>query len=495
MSVVASFVAECARSGRWVRGILSLRSSNYEADTSMDMARIQLASATLDKQWIFALRLIKVSDFLYDDDTIDSFVHRSSKCSHIPAEVFNSLIVKSLKLTTSDTKRQNRLFVSAVKWASWVQATHFFSFLSHPQRRSVTELVNLLKDAHTSGNRSTQRHIGLVIDNVNKMYIGNASDGKRCDRPRICTGMVQVPSKTPVQLVRILNIMGTGGEISVLEIMNLAKAAMRGEECSWKLPLSLLSGCRLVDGSSTVLAKMIGTCCAYNWRHALCHLNVNGGLGLWLASRHSWEAGLVVSQSADISARKKHDILSRCTTPLSQLRRVMKIHRASKRLDSTSKASIAALLANGYIIEELQLSAFARACQRVGDWESSIYLFERISNEEFQRRAIQCILMHRKEIKVVRLLQLISERNPASTSTASALIKHSDDWVEALWVLRHVIAQGTQCNPQILSAFMDVQPPNNIISDVLRQLRLVACNDGIFRRYKQLEVEKGHTAH
>ncbi|CBH15121.1 uncharacterized protein TEOVI_000398000 [Trypanosoma equiperdum] len=488
MSVVASFVAECARSGRWVRGVMALHSSIGAEDASIGRARLRLASSILRKHWCAALPLIRPEDVQYVDD-LARLVHECSMCAEVPADVFDSAVVKLLTRARGKDEIQTQLFLSATKWTNWHQATRFFTMLDTPGALCRDSLMILLMNALGSGSISKQHTIGLILSQLkltNSRHIGN---GRRDHLSSIsAANAAHSYIEKGTDLVKVWSALRERDGISTKLVMSLARAAIQGERCSWKLPLSIHGRNRVVGDSTEVLSKMIAICCPQHWRAALGHFVVEGRLALWLASRYSWEAGLVVSKLVSIPRREKYDILCRCAIPLPQLRGIATVAGAKIRLSNASKRSIAVRLASGYTTEELQLSAFAKVCQKNGDWETSLSLFHRVATEEFQQRAVQCILAHCPGFGVKKLLQLVNEHCPANTWTTSMLVKHSDDWVEALYVLRHVMARGTRCNPQILSAFMDVQPPVDVVSTVVRNTTFAGRSEGIMRRLEILEI-------
>ncbi|KAH9597700.1 hypothetical protein LSM04_008042 [Trypanosoma melophagium] len=495
MSIVASFVLECARSGRWVRGILALHGNLHSTEVDLSRARIQLASGIFDKQWRTALDMVRVGDVSCVDE-LCHFLYECSKSPHVPAYVFENVTIKLLQSAEENAEIQNCLFLSVVKWTTWSQALKFFTHLKSPNEKSLMKLAEWLKYSRIFGSSNKKRAIGSALLQLN-LPDSKGSNLKRKGEPlnkkNINMLTVQKEIQEQTEVTDVLDTLKPGKHLSIISLVKLAKLATTGGLVSWKLPLSLVMKNRIVEDCNEVFAKMVGVCSPQLWHLALYHFSLNGRIALWLASSQSWKAGLVVSQSVLLSDREKYDILSRCMTPTPELRKIFLPTRATERVYEPTKKAIASMLASGYLLEELQLSAFAKSCQRNGDWESALYLFNRISSDEFQQRAIKAILEHCPSIKTKRVLRLVNHRKPAKTSTASLLIKHSSDWLQALFVFNYIVSRGTQCNPQILSALMDAKPPIDVVSTVIEKLKWTA-NDGILRRMEELKKNSSRTS-
>lgn len=200
---------------------------------------------------------------------------------------------------------------------------------------------------------------------------------------------------------------------------------------------------------------------------------------------------------------------------------------------------IARALARGVRLDEVQLSAAAKALAREGDWVAAVELYRRFPTPELQRHAVEALVAavvasrgssdesggatrrkrHRKGTaedaaptvvvggralptmvppqslaEVVRL----AVRLPASASVASAsrreetlgthcayvLVKAAADAVEAAELLRLCVRYGTRCNPQIMSAIMDAKPRREALAGLLASYP-GAVNAGVSRRARE----------
>ncbi|RNF04829.1 hypothetical protein TraAM80_04960 [Trypanosoma rangeli] len=487
MSIVASFVSECARSGRWIRGLLALHGSLTSKEIDISKARIQLATTILDKHWCTALDLVRPSDISYVDE-LCHFIYECSRSASVPSDLFFHTVKVFLQATRENNETQNQLFVSAINWTSWNQALQFFTMLKSPEGRSIQELSDWLRLSRMFGSND-KRHIintalaQLHFTDPNKL---NVKTRTNLNLKREIPFFLAPSQQEKHGLANVLNSLKSTEYLSMASVMRIATATLRGENVSWKLALSLVSKHRVVKDSNELFAKLIGVCCPQNWLVALDYFELNGKTALWLASCQSWKAGLILAQSNLLPSREAYDILSRSVIPNTESRKLITVTGASRRIDSPSKKAIAASLASGYLLEEIQLSPFSKACHRTGDWESALFLFNRIGTNEFQRRAISSLLESCPNITMEQVLGLVSTRHPASISTTSMMIKHSNSWLQALNIMRHVMARGGRCNPQVLSAFMDLNPPFSVLSQVLKKLKH-ATNEGIRRRLKSLE--------
>ncbi|KEG12078.1 hypothetical protein DQ04_02021040 [Trypanosoma grayi] len=488
MSIVALFVSECARNGRWVRGLLALQGSVHSEDVGIAKARINLASMMVEKNWCTALALVRSTDVSHQDE-LGHFLYVCSKSTCIPSTIANDVTVAMLQSAKGNSEAQNRLFDFVIRWTTWHQALRFFHLIESPDKTSKKKLSEWLMFSRMFAGSRQKDNIDSALMRLNMPEVSHTNMTKWNQwMIKQTVPATQKPSWQSSGSVKALAALNSGEPLSITSVIYLAKAALRGERISWKLSLSLVAGNRVVEESSDVFAKVVGICCPQLWHVALERFHVEEKLALWLASCHSWRAALMLSHKLSLPSCEKYDILSRCATPVPFLRKLNAVSGATQRIREPTKKAIASMLASGYVLEELQLSAFARVCQRDGDWESALYLLDRIGTEEFHRRAITCLLQHHPSIKVKNVLRLVSDRNPATTSTASMLMGHSSGWMEALHVLRHVMAQGTKCNPQILSALLDKRPPPDVLSVVVANLK-GATNDGILRRLKRLEED------
>ncbi|RNF17626.1 uncharacterized protein Tco025E_04858 [Trypanosoma conorhini] len=487
MSIVASFVSECAQNGRWIRGLLALQGSLNSKEMDVSRARIQLATTILDKQWCTALALVRPSDISYVDE-LCRFIYDCSRSACVPSDVFVGVVKTFLQAAEERNEKQNQLFLSAIKWTSWNQALQFFTMLKDPKRKSIQELSDWLRLSHIFGSNDKRRAINTILTQLHSPYSNqpNVKSQTKHNLQRVIPFPPAMGHEEKCGLANALNSIKLTEYLSMTSAMRIANAALRGENVSWKLAISLVSKHRVVKDSNELFAKMVGVCCPQNWLVALEYFQLEGKTALWLASRQSWQAGLILLQSTLLPGREAYDILSRCGTPNTESRKLITLSGASKRMPTPSKRAIASMLANGYLIEELQLSAFSKVCQRTGDWESALLLFNRMGTDEFQRRAILTLLESCPNITAEQVLRLVSARHPASASTASMMIKHANSWMQALSIMRHVMARGTRCNPQMLSAFIDVNPPPSVLSPVLKKLKH-ATNEGIRRRLKSLK--------
>ncbi|ORC89429.1 uncharacterized protein TM35_000122040 [Trypanosoma theileri] len=493
MSVVASFVLECARSGRWVRGILALQGNLNSTEVDVSRARIQLASRIFEKQWRTALDMVRTSDVSHVDE-MSNFLYECSKSAYVPSDVFNNVAITLLQSAKDNDEIQNQLFRSVVKWTTWSQALELFTHVKLPNEKSLIELDEWLKCSRMFGSINKKRTIDSALMQLNLPDSrGNNLKTKGHSLNKKNVSVVRKEIKGQTELTDVLGALKSGKHLSMVSLVKLAKLATTEGCVSWKLPLSLVMKHRIVDDCNDVFAKMVGVCSPQLWQVALNNFSLNGKIALWLASSQNWKAALIVSQSVLLSDREKYDILSRSLTPTTQLRKVLPPTRATERVYEPTKKAIASMLASGYLLEELQLSAFAKSCQRNGDWESALYLFNRIGTEEFQQRAIKTLLEHSPNVKMEQILGLVDYRKPANTSTASMLIKNSSDWLQALFVFHYILSRGTQCNPQILSALMDAKPPIGVLSTVIEKLKWTA-NDGILRRMEYLKKNSSETS-
>ncbi|RNF16744.1 hypothetical protein TcG_06235 [Trypanosoma cruzi] len=487
MSIVASFVSECVRNGRWIRGLLALHGSLHSDELDVSKARIQLATTIINKDWCTALALVRTKDTFYLDE-LSKFIYECSRSACFPSEVFVNVVETFLQSVRGRNEGQNRIFVSAIKWTTWNQALQFLTMLESPDGKSIKEVSEWLRISRVFGSNEKRYIINTVLMQLNSSDLDHLNVATQANQRT--KRALPVFSATGRQensgLAKALNSLKTNDFLSMTSVARIANATMRGENVSWKLALSLVLKHRVVEDLNEMFARLIGVCCPQNWRVALDHFHLEGKFALWLASRQSWRAGLIVSQSNLIPVSEAYDILSRCATPTTESRKLITLSGASKRICAPSKRAIASMLASGYLLEELQLSAFSKVCQRTGDWESALLLFDRVATDEFQRRAIFSLLESCPNTTTEKVLGLVNNLHPASASTTYMMIKHSKSWTEALHILRYVMARGTRCNPQILSAFMDVDPPFNVLSLVLRKMKN-ATNKGILRRLKSRE--------
>ncbi|KAG8338927.1 hypothetical protein TRVL_10247 [Trypanosoma vivax] len=479
MSLVASFVEECTRSGRWVRGIMALHGSIDSNDPLVDRARIRLSTIVIGKSWRVALGMMRCSDACHVGE-MGAFLYECARSTDVPLSVWTLMSAAVLRGAERNSRAQNFYFLSAAKWTAWHHAVQLFGMLPSPEEESRRKLFDWLtiNRAYADADKVRSLDLALIALRVSAGQ-GGALEGR--NRP---TGVLR-SADAPLCLAHP----GPDGGVSMTGILSLARAAMQGKHVSWRLPLFLLGGHRVVDGASDCFVTMIGVCCPQHWAAALRHLEPKTRTALWLASRHCWVAGLSVSKAVDMGNSEKYDILRGCAVPAARLEKLRMIRGARQRVPAPTRAGIARALADGYVLEELQLSAFGKACRRSGRWELSLHLLDRVNTDEFQRYAIQCLFAHNKGITWRQALQLVGERRPACTSVASMLIKHSGGWLEALGVLHHLIKHGARCNPQVLSAILDTGPPAHAISEVIRRLGF-ATNKGIDRKLGLLEETK-----
>ncbi|KAG5479773.1 hypothetical protein LSCM4_05781 [Leishmania orientalis] len=174
MSAISSFVLECARARRWVRGLMALQEQKLSTDPSIRVACIALAQAAAPYSWAAALSLIHPTDALRHSQEVCKLVDTIARHVEMPVDVFESsmeaLLIVLQPLSQSrrhpasgssgqlaeivscevpglmpSPPAQQQVFLSATRWCGWETAARLLACLPAPPPRACVERVQSLR--------------------------------------------------------------------------------------------------------------------------------------------------------------------------------------------------------------------------------------------------------------------------------------------------------------------------------------------------------------
>ncbi|KPA78191.1 hypothetical protein ABB37_06357 [Leptomonas pyrrhocoris] len=181
MSAIASFALECARSGRWVRGLMALQEHTNSTEAATRHACVAVAQLAAAHSWEAALCILRPMDTVRHTQEVCKTIDTVARHPQLPIDVFEDTIGAMLRALEEKVSRvnnetaeishstpsftstitpsppstspslsstaqlQRRLFLSATQWCSWETATRLLSSLPSPPPRACAERVHALR--------------------------------------------------------------------------------------------------------------------------------------------------------------------------------------------------------------------------------------------------------------------------------------------------------------------------------------------------------------
>ncbi|KAG5479389.1 hypothetical protein LSCM1_04649 [Leishmania martiniquensis] len=175
MSAISSFVLECARAGRWVRGLMALQEQNLSTDPPIRGACVALAEAVSPYSWATALSLLLPTDALRHSQEVCRVVDTVARHAEMPVDVFESsmeALLRALPQLSQSGRHpapgsfgqlevrvpcelpapmmpsipiQQQVFLSATRWCGWETAVRLLACLAAPPPRACVERVQALR--------------------------------------------------------------------------------------------------------------------------------------------------------------------------------------------------------------------------------------------------------------------------------------------------------------------------------------------------------------
>ncbi|AIN98149.1 hypothetical protein LPMP_210680 [Leishmania panamensis] len=175
MPAISSFALECARAGRWVRGLMALQEQHLSMEPSIRVACVALAQAAAPHSWAAALSLLHPTDALPHPQVVCKTVDIIARHTELSADLFESsmesflLALKRLsqsgsypapvssrqlglivprevsEMTMSITSIQQQVFLSATRWCGWETAARLLVYLPTPPPHACVERVQELR--------------------------------------------------------------------------------------------------------------------------------------------------------------------------------------------------------------------------------------------------------------------------------------------------------------------------------------------------------------
>ncbi|KPI89572.1 hypothetical protein ABL78_1340 [Leptomonas seymouri] len=173
MSAISSFALECARSGRWVRGLMVLQGHTNSTEAATRYACVAVAQVAAAHSWEAALSLLHPLSAVLHTQEVCKTIDTVARHPQLPIEVFEDVVGAMIKAlgererhpttetvgspqitpplalssasTASTAQIQRRLFLCATQWCSWETAARLLTSLPSPSPRACRERVHALR--------------------------------------------------------------------------------------------------------------------------------------------------------------------------------------------------------------------------------------------------------------------------------------------------------------------------------------------------------------
>lgn len=172
MSAIPAFVLECARGGRWVRGLMALQDQQRSPDPHLRRACVALAQLAAPHSWAAALALLQPTDAVEHTQEVCKTLNTVARHPELPVDVYETAVAALLAaprpqprsdsaqtlLTARDSggrassssaaasaaTAQRHVFLSATQWCGWETAQRLLACLPTPPPSVCVERVHAL---------------------------------------------------------------------------------------------------------------------------------------------------------------------------------------------------------------------------------------------------------------------------------------------------------------------------------------------------------------
>ncbi|KAK7200198.1 hypothetical protein NESM_000071000 [Novymonas esmeraldas] len=643
MSAISSFVLDCARSGRWLRGLMALQGQQASSEPAIRAACAALAQVAAPHSWAAALSLLHVTDALQHPQEVCRTVDQVARHAELPVDVFEAYttaLLQALRSPPSDNGMlapvpssasvQRRLFLDATRWCGWETAARLLACLPTPPPRACVERVQMLltlrhrivtdvgpfhhwgdvRESSTfaaavpppppplvspEGTSLTEQLAKLELSTTRRY---SARDRRELSRLRDmrrrellqCSQAEEEAEATLSQQAAAAadGLPSVWGVCAALRMATrpISTSTSTAARCVlWPDVLAQAEAHRLTPDIAVLYARAAGLLTPHSWRATVERLGraevrdarLHRQLTMWVVSRGCWSAALErlaglhhdasdgasagkLRSTRDSSLRADEkgtalDCVLRTAAPASRVLGIVPQtsrpwYRLTPSLSTTVSMprQIAAALARGVRLDEVQMSEAGKEWAAQGRWEAALALYLRLPLPEFQKYAVRSLVTARPALPptaspasssssseswtsvrsrtrrlrdrgsqsdstsggaaaaaaacfdVLAAVELLVPQDgirldsaspprpapPLGTFPACLLVDAAGDWAEALAVFRACVRRGTRCNPQLLSALLRHRgvPPQEL-RQLLRSYP-AAVNDGVRRRASEV---------
>lgn len=532
---MASFVGECARSGRWARGLLAVQSHLSCADKLLLGTCAKLAATTARHHWQSALVLLHhcaAAPAVLLGETLDIVSRQPSLPTAEYVRVVQHILTAQHVSNADSNRATQDIFLRATKWVDLPVAEAFLQALPSPSTACKERMARLrslsLQAAEEvamhfpSGGPSLPSRSVRPLRDSSRRKLSPQEERVRQRFLRLRAQQLQQSRESIEQAEAVAAFEPLPMWWTVATLLRLAArnrpTPKTGSSShlspSWRVALAVLGHQPFLSGLILPYIRCVGLHAPHAWGIALQHLTETASAEqrsshrlalLWLSSR-----GNCVAAAAALDGSEGvwgEELLSRGALPPKDFYAIFPAvtTRPPHRLPDASLQSVSAALASGVRLDAIQLSPVAKALAASGWWREALELFYRFPNAEFQRQAVRAYTCasggevaehpavtrvgNSKIVTVPSLdhfIALLTQREgrrlpPPSTYCMVALVSAAGGWSEALAVLRSCIRAGGQCNPHVLSTAMNHRPPRAEIETLVRSYP-AACNNGVRQR-------------